>query len=154
MLSRLGPIFLSLITNRFEGIISATLFAIAQEILKKSRQTLLIIMVSFIFSMLLTAGVIISILEAAAQYDARGTIFFTALLSGSLTLIVVSFLVLTALFWPRQPTATSPQTPALVGHTAHPLEEILMAVVAEGIQYFKNKSQETTKAPSSSYSQA
>jgi len=153
MLSRLSQILFSFFTSRFEGLITATLFSVAQQILHKGRITLFVIVCSFVFSILLTAGIIISTLEAAAQYDARGTIFFTALLTSSLMMIGFSVIALAFIFWPREaPAMIIP--PQVHVHDAHPFEEILMAAITEGVQYFKDKTQHSSKTRPNEYSQA
>lgn len=152
MLARLTHIFLSFFTSRFEGIITTTVFSVAQQFLNKGRQTLLLLVSCFVLSILFTAGVIISTLEAAAQYDARGSIFFTALLTSSLIMVGISSVALALIFWPRQsaPLVAPEQSNAL---HPHPLEEILTTAIAEGVQYFKSKSEQTSRSRSTGYSQ-
>lgn len=153
MLSRLSEIFFSFITSRFESLITAALFSVAQQILNRGRKTLFILASCFIFSILFTAGIIISTLEAAAQYDARGSIFFTALLSSSIIMVGLSAAVLAAIFWPRRaPAIVIPTQTHTYG--AHPFEEILMAAITEGVQYFKDKSQHSSKSRPNDYSRA
>lgn len=142
MFSRIGQIIFSLMTSRFEGIVSATMMAVIHEFMKKGRQTLLLIMSSLLFSILLAAGIIISMLEASAQYDAKGTIFFTALLGSSLTLCGISVLGLLFIFWPRQ--TTIPSTAPAPHKEPHPIEEIFMNAFNEVVHYFKDRNQQTS----------
>lgn len=153
MFSRLSHILFSFFTTRFEGLITATIFSVAQQLLNKGRQTLFVLVSCFIFSVLLTAGIIISVLEGAAQYDARGTIYFTALFTSSLVMAGVSMIALAFIFWPRQKITLVVPSKAVNTHP-HPFEEILTAAIAEGVQYFKNKTEPTSKHRSSEYSQA
>lgn len=152
MFSRLSQILLTFLTSRFEGIITATLLTVAQQLLVKGKKTLFMLISSFVLAILFTAGVIISVLEASAQYDARGSIFFTALLTSSLALVGISVILLAIIFWPREraPLIIPAQAAA---QTGHPLEEILTVVISEGVEYLKAKA-ERAKARPTEYSQA
>lgn len=155
MFARLGHVFFSLLTSRFENVINTALLAVTQEILKKGRQTLFLIISSFVLAVLFAAGVIISLLEASAQYDSRGVIFFTALLSSSLTMTAVSVIGLMIIFWPRNPTIieSSLRPPTLTSHSS-PLEDILKTAMIEGFDYFKARQQAKTRSSTREYSQA
>lgn len=153
MLSTLSNILLTFFTSRFERILTATLLTVAQQLLLKGKKTLFMFLSCFVLAILFTAGTIIFVLEASAQYDARGSIFFTALLTSSLIMIAVSTFFLALIFWPRQQTQVVISAPNASAHKAHPLEDILAAAIAEGIEYFKNKS-EPAKTRPAEYSQA
>lgn len=152
MFSRLGHVFFSLLTSRFEGVISTAMFAVAQQILRKGRQTLFLIISSFVLSVLFAAGVIISLLEASAQYDSRGVIFFTALLGSSLAMTGISMIGLMIIFWPRNSTLV--EAPLRSTVAAHPLEDILRAAMVEGVEYFKTRQQSKNRSSTREYSQA
>ena len=155
MFSRLSQILLTFLTSRFEGMITATLFAVAQQLLVKGKKTLFMLISCFVLAVLFTAGIIISVLEASAQYDARGSIFFTALLTSSLVMVGVSVLLLAIIFWPREraPLVIPTHTAAVGSHASHPLEEILTAVINEGVEYLKRKAERSKTRPAE-YSQA
>jgi predicted anti-sigma-YlaC factor YlaD len=129
------------------------LITIAQQLLVKGKKTLFLLISSFILALLFTAGTIISVLEASAQYDARGSIFFTALLASSLAMVGISVLLLAVIFWPRPQAPLVVPTQTTLTHPAHPIEEILRMIIAEGVEYLKDKP-ERAKARSSEYSQA
>jgi hypothetical protein len=148
MFSRLSQIIFSYFTTRFEGLISAVIVKVLQDFVHQSRKTLLVIMTSLVLSLLLTASIIITLLEAAAQYDGRGSIYFSALLSSSLALAVLSFAGLAFIFWPHKPKAALIHLETQVQPAAHnPFEEILAAVVAEGVQAFKTRRETRRERP-------
>jgi hypothetical protein len=149
MLARLGQIFSAFLTQRFEGVLSSTVLSIAQDFAKKGRQTLFFVMASFIFSLLLSAGVIMGLLEASSQFDTRGVIYFSAMLTSSLILTGVSLVALGAMFWPRSsPSIVLTQQPQSNATAPMSIEDILTVVIAEGVQYFKNKNHEKSTSHS------
>jgi len=144
MFLRLATILTNLFSVKFEGAVNAAIASGIQGVAKRGRQTLLIIMTSFILSVLLSAGIVISILEASSQIDIEGIIYFSSMLTWSLALSGFSLLGLIIIFWPRNTstpfvvTTAAPLNPANQSSQLV-LEELLAALVAEGIHYFKEK---------------
>lgn len=145
MFSRLAHLFTSFLTGHFESFIQASIVNIAQDVMKKGRKTLLVVMSSFVFSVLLTAGVVIAIYEASSQYDTKGIIYFSAMLTSSLILSLVSLGVLVAIFWPRenhtQISLNNHSTAGVgLGHNSAK-EDIIALVIAEGLQFLRNRNE-------------
>ena len=92
-----------------------------------------------------------SLIEAASQYDKGGSVTFSAMLSSSLVLALVSLVTLTAIFWPKDKINTPEPVPH-VQHSHRPLEELVSTVVSHGVDYFKNRDYQ--KARSRNYSRA
>ncbi len=162
MIMRIGQLMTSFFTNRFEGYVQASVVNVVQDFAKKGRQTLLIVMSSFVFSLLLAAGVIISLLEASSQYDTKGAIYFSAMLTSSILLALISLSVLVVLFWPRtKSTVVSVESHnhAFNGHStmnstnnSGTLSDIVSLLVAQGIKYYQDRNSGRAKFKSKDYS--
>lgn len=144
MFLRLATILTNLFSEKLEGAVNTAISSGIQGVVKKGRQTLLLIMASFILSVLLSAGIIISILEASSQLDVEGITYFSSMLTWSLALSGFSLLGLIVIFWPRNTSAPVVVTVAAPVNSANQtnhlvLEDLLAALVAEGIHYFKEK---------------
>lgn len=149
MFLRLVTILINMFSVKFEGAVNTAISSGIQGVVKKGRQTLLLIMASFILSVLLSAGIIISILEASSQLDVEGITYFSSMLTWSLGLSGISLLGLIIIFWPRN---NQPQVMIEAAAQSNPvdkgnhlvLEELLAALMAEGIHYFKEKNHNRT----------
>ncbi|MBC7743004.1 MAG: hypothetical protein H7061_12460 [Bdellovibrionaceae bacterium] len=148
----------NMLTQRFEGLISASMMTVAQELINKSKKALLMGVATLAFGVFMIAGVLISIIDAARQFDTRGSVVMTAMLGSGLALVIVPLCALALVLWPRskslakmasghshdhqsRPAAEPPpQAPA------SPLEEILAVVVMEALQYIKGKSEKKSEA--------
>ncbi len=144
MFLRLATILTNMFSARFEGAINTAISSGIQGLVKKGRQTLLLIMASFILSVLLSAGIIISILEASSQLDVEGITYFSSMLTWSLALSGFSLVGLLVIFWPRNSAQQIVVSAPILNHTAdrpNPvgIEDLLAALVAEGINYIKDK---------------
>ena len=158
MFSKIANILTNLVTVRFEGIMNSAISSGIQNFLQKGRQTLLVIILSFILSVLLSAGIIISLLEATSQLDIEGITYFSAMLTWSLILSALSLLGLIIIFWPKNsiPSTKVIQASTTVNITERShsilLEELIAALITEGIQYLKEKSNERPTAHAKDYS--
>ncbi len=128
-------------TRKLEGLISVSMLTVVQQLIAKSRKALLIVISSFVFAALLAAGVIIMVLEASAQYDTRGVIYFSALLTSASILSAISLAVLTFILWPRSkpiiPAAAFQSQPSARPNS--PLEDTLAMLLNEVVKYVKDK---------------
>ncbi len=135
--------FLSLIlasfTQRFEGVISSSMNNIVQELVNRSRKALLVVIASLVFALLLPAGIIISILEASAQFDTRGVVYMSALLVSGTLMWTISLAALTFILWPRSKPMTKPmfQTPPPPRST--PLEDSISSLINQAVEFLKER---------------
>ena len=130
-------------TRRFEGVISASMLNVLQEVANKSRKVLFFAIASFVFAVLLSAGVIITLLEASAQLDTRGILYFSALLTSGSVMIGLSLISLAFILWPRTKTlipSSAFQTPPPPPKHS-PLEESLASLVNQFVSHMKEKHQ-------------
>lgn len=130
---------LSILTSHFQGMLSSSLNIVIEDLLKKSQRALLIAMLAFIFSALLTAGILISSIEVSAQYDKYGYIFFSAILTCGLSLAIVSLLGLSFIFWPQKTDDKDKNVTISPTPQTTTLDEMLGALAHEAALYFKQK---------------
>lgn len=136
MLARLTQFITQFLSRHFDDFVHTATVSIAQEFMKKGRKTLLFFMTTFVFSLLLTAGVIISLLDASSQYDERGRIVFSAMLTSSLSLVIVSLVFFVIAFWPRKTEAVEIATVQSPQPTDH-IEQIFHMFAAKGADYLR-----------------
>ena len=144
MFSTLGHIFLSFLTAPVERMISSAMVTVVEDFARKGRQTLLLVMGTFVLSLLFAAGVIIALIEASALYD-KGGIYMSGLLASSLILTTLSFISLAVVFWPRKIEVLSAEVKARATIASSPLEELMTAVVNQVAQSFKNRHEENSR---------
>ncbi|MBC7419686.1 MAG: hypothetical protein H7328_03065 [Bdellovibrio sp.] len=138
-------------TRKFEGLISASIYTVVQQLVNKSRKALLMVVASFVFAVLLAAGIIISVLEASAQYDTRGMVYFSALLTSGTILSFISLSVLIFILWPRSKSiisASAFQTHAPPPRQSSPLEDTFAVLINEVMNYVKERNK--PEAPTTS----
>ncbi len=150
MMSALGHIFLSFLTTPVERMMSSAMLNVVEDLAKKGRKTLMLVLGSFVLSVFLAAGVLMSLIEMASQLDKGGSINFSAMLTMSLGLVVISVLILAVLFWPKE--KMKPAEPVHHEAPRHHVDELISTVVSHGVDYFKNR--DFQKARSRNYSRA
>lgn len=139
-------------TTKLEGIFSMSMLSVMQQLINKSRKALLIVISSLVFALLFTAGVILTIVEASAQYDMRGVIFFSAMLTTASLLTLISLGALVLILWPRSraiiPAASFQASQPPPRHS--PLEDSLAMVINELVKYVQEKNKPDDNADSRS----
>ena len=127
---------LSLFTSQFQGMISTAIILVAEDFFRKSQKIFLMMATGLIFSVLLTAGILISLIDISLQYDSRGVVIFSAMLTSGLSLSIISLLVLTLLFWPKKTAQPAVQEPT---HAVGTLDQVLGSLAQEAVHYLKQK---------------
>lgn len=153
MFASLGQIFFSFLTTPIERMVSSAMVTVVEDFALKGRQTLMIVVGSFILSLLFSAGLILALFEGASQYDKNGSLYFSGLLTISLGLTVVALAGLASLFWPRNRVgAVKNEAPQTAAVSSSPLEELLSRVISESVHHFRNR-HDTSSRPQN-YSRA
>jgi hypothetical protein len=140
--------FISFLIGRYNSFAKPSAMVIIDQVLLRTRKLLMTSMISLIASLLLTGGVIISLIEFTRQIDRFQIVWPSATLIGGLALTLISLATLIYAFTSKafdlryvkkaSPTEQIPRTPS-------PLEEALSVLVMDFIKERREERQKPSE---------